>query len=296
MMNVLLTGGSGFIGRNILESFLAEKYRIIAPRHAELELTDDDMVRDFFKRQKIDVVVHSAVKPGHRNAKDPTNLFYTDSRMFFNIVRNAGFYDKLIVLSSGSVYDMARQDLHKVSEDYFDTVMPLDEHGFFRYVSARFMECMDKAAELRIFSIFGKYEDYAIRFISNAVCKAIHGLPITIKQDRMFDFFYIDDLMPILDHFIECRHYNHHAYNVTPDKAVTLYDVAGKIKEISGKDLPIIVGKSGMAFDYSGSNKRLRQEIPGLKLHDIDEAITELYRWYSENIHLIKRDLLLIDK
>jgi len=52
-LNVLLTGGSGFIGRNILESFLAEKYNIVAPRHAELDLIDDDAVKHFFEKNKL---------------------------------------------------------------------------------------------------------------------------------------------------------------------------------------------------------------------------------------------------
>lgn len=293
-LNILLTGGSGFIGRNILGSYLVEKYNIIAPRHSELDLVDDDNVTRFFEKNKIDVVIQLAIKPGHRNAKDPTNLFYADSRMFFNIVRHSKFYNKLILLSSGSVYDVS-QDLRKVDEDFFGNSMPLEEHGFFRYVSARFTAMMDNAVELRIFSIFGKYEDYAIRFISNAICKAIFDLPISIRQNRRFDFLYIDDLMPILDYFIsnDCRY---KSYNVTPDNAIELYEAAEKVRDISGKDLPIIVGKPGMGLEYSGSNARLRNEIPDLKLTNIDESIGQLCQWYSENKHLINRDLLLFDK
>ncbi len=294
-LNVLLTGGSGFIGRNILESCLIEKCNIIAPRRSELDLVDDDNVKSFFAENKIDVVIHSAIKPGHRNAKDTTNLFYTDSRMFFNIVRHSASYRKLIALGSGSVYDMMTQDLCKVSEDFFDTKMPLDEHGFFRFISAKFIELMDNAVDLRIFSIFGKYEDYEIRFISNAICKAIYDLPITIKQNRRFDFLYIDDLMPILDYFIQ-NDVKYKAYNITPNSAIDLYEIALKVKAISGKDLPIVVGKPGMGFEYSGSNKRLRDEVPSLRFSNIDESISKLYHWYSENKHSINRDLLLFDK
>src|SRR3989304_4005101 len=293
-LNVLLTGGSGFIGRNILESFLAEKYNIVAPRHAELDLIDDDAVKHFFEKNKIDIVIHSAIKPGHRNVKDSSNLFYADSRMFFNIVRNSALYRKLIVLGSGSVYDMIRQNLPKVDEDSLGESIPVDEHGVFRYVSAKYIELIDNAVELRIFSIFGKYEDYAIRFISNAICKAIFDLPITIKQNRKFDFLYIADLMPILDYFIstDCKYKN---YNITPDEAIELYVTAEKVRAISGKDLPIIVGKPGMGLEYSGSNTRLRNEIHGLKLTNIDESMRQLYQWYSENKHTINRDLLLFD-
>ncbi len=295
MKNILLTGGSGFIGKNIRESFLSEKYNIIAPGHAELELVDDDAVKNFFKKHEIDVVLHSAVKPGHRNAKDTSNLFYADCRMFFNILRNADSFGRLIVLGSGSVYDMARQELRKVDENFLSTSIPVDEHGFYRYVSAKVMERMRNVVELRIFSIFGKYEDYAIRFISNMICKAIHDLPLTMKQNRPFDFLYVDDLMPILDHFIS-NEAEHTSYNVTPDHAIELYKAAEKVRSISGKDLPIVVAKPGMGPAYSGSNARLHREIPQLKLTDLDEAIRRLYGWYSDNKHMINRELLLFDK
>ncbi len=295
MKNILLTGGSGFIGKNIRESFLAEKYNIIAPRHTELELVDDEAVNSFFKKYKIDVVLHSAVKPSHRNAKDPSNIFYADCRMFFNILQNAGSFSKLIVLGSGSVYDMARQNLRKVDENFLGTSIPIDEHGFYRYVSANIMAKMQNVVELRIFSIFGKYEDYAIRFISNMICKAIHDLPLTMKQNRPFDFLYVDDLMPILDHFIE-NESKHSSYNVTPDREIELYKAAEKVRDISGKDLPIVVAKQGMGPAYCGSNARLHSEIPQLKLTDLDDAIQRLYRWYSDNKSMINRELLLVDK
>ncbi len=295
MKKVLLTGGSGFIGRNILESFLADKYAIIAPRHAELELVDDDAVNSFFRKNSIDAVIHSAVKPGHRNAKDRSNLFYADCRMFFNILRNADSFGKLIVLGSGSVYDMARQNLEKVDEEFFGRSIPVDEHGFYRYVAAKFLDRMPNRVELRIFSIFGKYEDYAIRFISNMICKALYDLPLTMKQNRDFDFLYVDDLMPIIDYFLS-HDAQHTSYNVTPDSSIELYRAAERVRVISGKDLPIVVATPGKGLSYSGSNARRRREIPGLKLTGIDEAIGRLYRWYSDNKQAINRDVLLFDK
>ncbi|MEQ8220768.1 MAG: NAD-dependent epimerase/dehydratase family protein, partial [Candidatus Eremiobacterota bacterium] len=165
-INILLTGGSGFIGKNIVESFLANKYHIIAPAHKNLDLMDEHKVRDFFKENNIDIVIHSACKPGHRNAKDPTNILYSNTRMFFNLVHNSTLYKKMIVIGSGAVYDM-RYYRPKMKEDYFGFHVPVDEHGFGRYVCARYIEQVDNIIELRIFGIFGKYEDYAIRFISN---------------------------------------------------------------------------------------------------------------------------------
>jgi len=52
---ILLTGGSGFVGKNILESPLAEKYEIIAPPRTELNLFDEDSVDEFFLNKKFDI-------------------------------------------------------------------------------------------------------------------------------------------------------------------------------------------------------------------------------------------------
>lgn len=292
-MKILITGGSGFIGRNLIE-YLSQKHEIFAPTHKELELLDEDAVKDYFKTHQIDIVIHSAVKPGHRNAKDPTNQLYDNARMFFNIVRNADRFQKMIFISSGAVYDMRYYE-PKMREEYFDSHVPIDEHGFSKYIIAKYIEQVDNIVELRVFGVFGKYEDYSIRLISNAICKTLYDLPITIKQNRRFDYIYIDDFMQVVDYFINKKG-KFNAYNVTPDNSIELYTLADNVRKISGKDLPIVVGQLGFGMEYSGDNTRLKDEIHSLDFTNIDEAIAKLYEWYSKNITLINREYLHFDK
>lgn len=63
------------VGKNILESFLSEKYIIDAPSSRELNVADDKSVAQYFASHHPDVVIHAAVKPGHRNAPDFNNYF-----------------------------------------------------------------------------------------------------------------------------------------------------------------------------------------------------------------------------
>lgn len=291
---VLLTGGSGFIGRNILESPLAEKYEFLSPTHREMDLLDTGQVDAFFAAKRPAFVVHAAVKPGHRNAKDHSALFFSNTRQYFNLARHSGEVERIVVLGSGGVYDAAHY-LPRMREDYFGVHVPADEHGFTKYVCEKHLEKSANIVDLRIFGIFGKHEDYAIRFISNMMCKCVFGLPLTMNQDRRFDFLYIDDLMPVLDHFLAARP-ERHAYNVTPNETVSLLDTARRVLAVSGKDLPIIVKTPGMGPEYSGDNTLLKAEMPGFAPTPFDRSLRELYRWYLDHSGLIRKEDLLHDK
>ena len=150
--------------------------------------------------------------------------------------------------------------------------------------------------DLRIFGIFGRYEDYAIRFISNAICKTIFDLPITLKQNRKFDYLYVDDLYTVLEYFIE-NTAKYKSYNITPDKSIELLELAKIVRNISGKnDLAINVASPGFGLEYSGDNSRLLHEFQTLKLTAINDSIKNLYQWYNSRIEMLDRQKLVLDK
>lgn len=295
MKTILLTGGNGFIGKNIRESFLAGKYHIEAPSSKELNLVDEESVATYFKGRHFDVVIHSAVKPTHRNAKDFDRLFYSNTRMFFNLERQHGHYGKMLVIGSGAIYDL-RYYRPKMKEEEWVDHIPEDEHGYCKYVCEKVIQHSPNIYDLRVFGIFGKYEDYAIRFISNAICKAVFDMPITLKQNRNFDYLFIDDLMPVLDWFITHTP-QHKAYNITPDCAVSLYDLALLVRKVAGKpELPIRVAQEGMGLEYSGDNKRLRREYTDVVFTPIEESVRQLYGWYVTHQDELDKKSLLTDK
>ncbi len=291
---ILLTGGSGFIGRNILESFLAEKYDISHPSRQELNLTDSGSVKNYFKYKVFDVVLHSATKPGHRNAKDTKDLFCLNTGMFENLVNHKDRYGKFINFGSGAIYDNSKNIADETEENIFQNIAS-DEHGFCKYTVAKKIEKLENFVDLNVFGIFGKYEDWQIRFISNAVCKTLYDLPITLRQNRRFSYLFIDDLMPVLEFFIE-NNVRYKSYNVVPDEKIELFEIAGLVKKISNKNIEIKVAKDGYGLDYTGSNDRLKAEFKNVKFTGFEKSISCLYEYYKNNINKIDRNLLLEDK
>jgi UDP-glucose 4-epimerase len=297
-MRVLLTGGNGFIGRNLGE-YLRRSHEVLAPSRAELDLTDPEQLERWFSHNKVDAVVHGAVRPGHRNIADPSRQLWSNLRMFFGLMQHAHRFDRMVFLSSGAAYDIARPH-DRVTENQLGLSLPADEHGLSKYVIAQYLQAMRSTkvtdvVELRLFGVFGRHEDYAIRFVSNAICKVLFDLPITLRQNRTFSYLYVDDLGPIVDQFLSSPHAEV-SYNVVPDWTDDLYDLAERVRDRSGREVPIMVGSPGNGLPYSAANERLRGEFPHTTFTPVGAAIDALYDWYETNLATIDRSALIVDR
>src|SRR5690349_17851289 len=57
---VLLTGGSGMVGRNVAEFPAASGWKLVAPGSRELDLRDAQATADFVRKLQPDVIIHAA--------------------------------------------------------------------------------------------------------------------------------------------------------------------------------------------------------------------------------------------
>ena len=146
---------------------------------------------------------------------------------------------------------------------------------------------------LRLFGLFGKYDDWRYRFISNACCKAIFDMPISMRQNARFDYLYIDDLVKIVKWIINHTPL-HKTYNVCSGEVYDYKTLAIKILKLSQKnDLEILIQKSGLRDEYSGDNSRVKQEMSDINFSKIDDSILKLYDWYDKNQSIIDRELFV---
>ena len=292
-MRILITGSSGFIGRNLAEQF-ASTYEVLAPSSAELDLLQECEVREYLTAHKFDAIVHTATTRSNRRLAAPPDLLDRNCRMFFSLARNAGRFGKMIHFGSGAEYE--RTSLPpRVSEDYFDTRVPADPYGFSKYICAKYVERSDNIVDLRLFGVFGPHEDYTVRFVSNACCRVLKGLPIVLRQDVVFDYLYVKDLAPITRWFIE-NDARHKAYNVCTGRPVALTELARVVAEVSGRNPSVSVIRGGMGAEYTADNSRLLGEISEYQFWDLRLAIKELYSWYQRQQSTLDIEYLRFDE
>jgi len=278
--SILLTGASGFIGRNLSEK-LSGRFDLSAPGSKELNLADSEAVESYFKANSFDTVLHCA-SIGVIRKSDAKDIIGTNLSMFTNIVKCSKHFGKMIHLGSGAEYDK-RLPMVRVREEEFGRSIPVDDYGRCKYKCSKHIEKAENIICLRIFGCYGKYEDYETRFISNAICKSIFGLPITINNcNVVFSYLYVDDLARIVEHFV-ANDGAYKFYNAVPSETADLLSIAEKVKKITGNPLPISVRNSGMGLEYSGDNSRLLSELQNFRFTPLDEGIKQLSAWYSSN-------------
>lgn len=293
-MRILLTGGSGFIGKHLAEH-LRRRHEVLAPTHVELELTDSAAVRAYLAVNPVDVVVHGAARPGHRRAPDPTGILDSALRMLLNLLREHGRYERLVLIGSGAVYDPSRP-LLRVGEEELGDVVPHDSYAFAKYAAARLVEPLDFVVELRPFGIYGPGEDYTIRFISNAICNVLFDRPITLHRDRKLSYLWVEDFGAIVEHYAGVGPAQKAAYNVVPNEIMSIRQLADLVLEVSGKRLPVIVEEPGEAAEYTGSSERLLGEVSGIEFTSIEDGVARLFAYYAANKASINPSRLSIDR
>lgn len=295
-VRILVTGGSGFIGRHVVAR-LRVGHEVLAPTHAELDVIDAAAVSRWLVTHPVDAVVHTAAKPGHRNAPDLADVAETNLRQFFNLVRCRAEFGRFVVITSGAVYG-AEKSLVGIAENGLGEEVPVDGPGFSKYVEALWLARDREAVELRPFGVYGPGEDYAIRFISNACCKALHGLPVTLRQDRLFSFVWVEDLAAVVESAIGNgpTALAPGAYNVTPGEPVSLAAVADLVVQASGRTVPVVVAHGGLGPEYSGDGSKLAAAAPSLAFTSTAQGVERLLAWYDARLEDIDRSMLEMDR
>jgi GDP-L-fucose synthase len=281
---ILILGANGFMGRNLKEFLEKEKdlYEIYAPTSREFDISDEQAVKEQLLKKYYNVILHAAVyNPRVGPNKDPSKELDKNLRMFFNFERYQRLYGKMLYFGSGAEFDK-RSEISMINEEDAGNGIPITDYGFYKYIINQSIQHSKNIYNLRIFGLFGKYEDWKKTFISGACCKALKNLPITIRQNVYFDYLYIDDFCKIVKWFID-HDVKHRSYNVASGKKIDLLTLAGIVKKVSGKELPVYVCSEGLANEYSANNQRLLNELGSFTFTPMEDAIRDLYIWYRNH-------------
>ena len=271
MKRVLITGSTGFIGRNICP-YLETVCELYTPKRSELNLLDEGAVRNYIIKNRIEVVVNLANPNPVKNKLDSSNTMFEDSiRIFLNLFRAQDCYEMMYSLGSGAEYDKSK-DAVQVTEEEEQRSLPYDSYGLAKYTINQIIKSSTKQCNLRIFGCYGP-TDHESKFITHAINCCKNNQDITIRQDCYFDYMHVSDLGRIIGYFI-----NHEpkkrSYNVCTGTRILLSDIAKLVKKQMGSNSEIVILKEGLNKEYTGSNTRLINELGEYDFMSLKEGIS----------------------
>jgi dTDP-glucose 4,6-dehydratase len=306
---IFMTGGTGFLGRWMVESFCAlddtyslgarmflltrnpERFRF---RHPSISLITGDVARlrdSAGLPSSCDYVICGATESARTLAREVPRLFYETVeglRQTFEFAV-AARAKRLLYFSSGAVY--GRQTASHVSEDDPGAADVSDPQSTYAETK-RIGELLCARYGLdsviaRGFSFVGPYIPLDRGFAAgNFIGNAIERTPIIVQGDgtAVRSYLYPADFAA-WSWILLLRGVAGRAYNVGSEEAVTIRELATEAARLNEPPLPIeIQGKAaaGVASArYVPSTKRARAELGLKETIGWRDALRKTYDWYA---------------
>lgn len=310
---IFLTGGTGFFGKWLLESFLYVNKALALKAHVTILsrqpkeflarhpwvaaepcvafLPGD--VRDFtFPKGGFDFVIHAATEASAKlereNPEEMFSVIVDGTRRVLEFAARADI-SRLMLTSSGAVYGNQPTDVSHIGEDYRGC--PASAYGKGKLATEKM--CADAGAQNgfitllpRCFAFVGPHLPLDTHFaIGNFIGDCLANRPIVIRGDGtpLRSYLYAADLAEWL-WTILLKGENGRAYNVGSDQAISILDLAYLVRECAGTNNPIqVLGTPDpkvLPPRYVPSIERARKEL-GLDVRcPLKDAITRTLEWH----------------
>jgi dTDP-glucose 4,6-dehydratase len=289
MARYLITGGAGFIGSHLCESFLSQGHDVICmdnystgaqqniagfAANRRFTFMDHNVSRYIEIQQPLDFVLHFASPASPVDYLElPIPTLKVGSLGTHNALGLAKAKSAVFLLASTSeVYgDPLVRPQH---EEYWGNVNPVGPRGVYDEAK-RFAEAMTMAYHryhgldtriVRIFNTYGprmRMQDG--RVVPNFILQALKGESLTVygQGEQTRSFQYVDDLVAGIGRVLESA--EHYPVNIGNPHEMTVLQFAKKILELTG---------SKSEIDY----RPLPQDDPQVRQPDITRART-LLNW-----------------
>lgn len=258
-MKILITGGNGYVAKSLSRG-LSNKYEITSINRNTFDLTDTKATNNWFNDKYFDVVLHTAITGGSRFKLDDQQVIKNNLDMYYNLKSNKNHFNKFISFGSGA-------------EIYMENA----PYGLSKKIIAKDILLNDNFYNIRIFAAFDEHE-LDSRFIKSNLVRYIKKECMLIHANKVMDFFYMQDLVNLVDHYIAHDDLQKEI-NCCYDEKYTLVGIAKLINRLDKYNVPIVLQNDSKLDIYSEQT----MEFP-IKLVGLPKGIELTYNKLLDNL------------
>ena len=254
-MKILITGGNGNIAK-MIKNNLGFQYEMTNLTRSDLNILNQFDIEKYLLANSFDILVHTAISGGKRTKEENGDVTHNNLLMLENLLKHADKFKMIINFDSGAIYDRNTDILNRKESDIY--TIPSDYYGFSKYLIYQRSLQFNNMYNFRIFNIFHSNEE-PDRFIKMCFNAKNNNLPVTIFEDKYFDFMYEDDFMKIVKYYFDNVSNPSKllkTINICYEKKYKLSEIAGLI--IKNNEQIIIKNSDPFNKNYSGDNTLLK--------------------------------------
>ena len=311
-MRVYVAGHKGMVGGAISRKLADRGDEVITRTHAELDLTDQQAVRDFFTTEKVDAVVLAAAKVGgiHANNTYPAEFIYENLMIEANVIHQAyvAGVQRLLFLGSSCIYP--REVTQPMREDALLTgiLEPTNEpYAIAKIAGIKLCESYNRQygtdyRSVMPTNLYGPGDNFhpenshvmpaLIRRFHEAVQSGSSEVSIWGSGTPCREFLYVDDMadasifvmdLPLQEYKANTQPMLSHI-NVGYGEDVTIRELAELVARVTGFE-------GEVAFDTTKPDGTLRKLMDSSRLLTMGwkpqvilaDGVKETYNWFLEN-------------
>jgi nucleoside-diphosphate-sugar epimerase len=321
-MRVLVTGGAGFIGHNVVHileqqgheciiidtctdygfipkeelTYLVDnRLRRINTQIRKIDIREGVFVDTIFKTYKPDVVIHMASFPRQKVVEqNPVLASDVMSNGLINLLEKSKQHKvkKFVYISSSMVYGDFEADVDETAH-----CNPIGQYGIMKFMGEKLVEdysrrgCFEHVI-IRPSAVYGEW-DVEDRVVSKFMTKAMRGETLKVNgPDEVLDFTYVEDTAMGIVLAATKESANGNIYNITrsEQRQWNLKDAAELAIKIAGQG-SLEVAPRDLSFPKRGrlDISRAVRELGYTPQVNVEEGFQRYYDWYSQNPVLWRR-------
>lgn len=317
--NILVTGGAGFIGSNLIDKLLSQKYKVISIDNYDnyyqkeikllnnkvadtnpdfikfdLDIRDKQNLQEVFKSHKVDLVLHLAGKAGVRpSILNPNEYFDVNVNGTINLLNIMNEYSvqKIIFASSSSIYGNS-STIPFAEDDIVNT--PISPYAASKKAAELILHVYHQLYQMdvicfRFFTVYGPRQrpDLAIFKFFNCL-KTNQPIEIYGDGETGRDYTFIDDITDgILGGitFIKNKNNFFEIINLGNNNPVKLNTLIQSIENVTGSCfvkhiLPMQLGDVNLTYAKIDKARVLLNYNPSVLL---ETGLDKFKSWYETN-------------
>jgi nucleoside-diphosphate-sugar epimerase len=303
---VLVTGGSGFVGANLVRRlaaggadvhlFLRNEARtwrledvLPSVRVHRLDLRDEPAVREAVDAVRPAVVFHLAAYGAYSSQTDAARILRTNFDATVTLVEACARHGFRMFVHAGSSSEYGRKDHPMREEDMLD---PNSAYAVAKAAAThycRFAAVSRKLpiVTLRLFSVYGPWEEPS-RFVPTLAFRLMDGgLPPLVSPETARDFIHVDDVVDVCEKVSSREDLAGEVLNVGTGRQSTIRDVVELALTLTGvKAEPRWGDMPGRPWDTSvwvSDSSKVQRTLNWEPRYDLRAGLEQSFDWFRRH-------------